>query len=235
MDENVKTLQNGIRSSETRGELAKALAKAQGTMQSAELNAQGHFHHKYADFASVVRACRQPLSENGLSVAQFPGRTDSGIMELTTILMHESGEWLEHTLTMPLDKVTPQGYGSAITYAMRYALKAVVGVVTGEDDDGTAATKPPLNGQTKNKPKAPPPVKSIELPMITKAQIKKLNTIGRNHYGNDWDTKRPELAEWISGKRDDGPQVSSSVDLYRAEAAELITELEDKIEAADSG
>lgn len=159
--ESEKALQTGIRSSATRGELAKALAQAQSQMQSAELNAKNpFFKSSYADLPSIVKACRGPLTDNGLSVAQFPGRTDGGVMELTTILMHESGEWLESTLTMPLAKADPQGYGSAITYAKRYALAAIVGVVTGEDDDGHEASQPPAPKRHQptdppNKPPAP--------------------------------------------------------------------------------
>lgn len=138
--------------SESLSNLAAALAKVQGQLRPAELNAQSH-HHKYADIASIIAAVRQPMAENGLSVSQFPGSTHNGethyYATLTTILMHDSGEWISQDLTMPLAKVDPQGYGSAITYARRYALASVLGIVAGEDDDGNAAT-----GQQASKPAA---------------------------------------------------------------------------------
>ena len=55
------------------------------------------------------------------------------------MLAHASGEWMRGTLTIPLAKVDAQAYGSATTYARRYALAAFVGVAP-EDDDGNAAT-----------------------------------------------------------------------------------------------
>ena len=56
------------------------------------------------------------------------------------MLIHASGQWLSNTFTMPVSKADAQGVGSAITYARRYALAAMVGVAP-EDDDGNAATK----------------------------------------------------------------------------------------------
>jgi len=62
-------------------------------------------------------------------------------MALTTIISHESGEYIAETMSVPVSKVDPQGAGSAITYMRRYALAAVVGVVQA-DDDGNAASTP---------------------------------------------------------------------------------------------
>ena len=148
--------------SDTLGKLAGALATVQGQLKPANLNAHGH-HNEYADIGSVISSARKLLADNGLSVSQFPGETLTAdgakhYATLTTILMHESGEWLSQDLTMPLAKVDPQGYGSAITYARRYALASVLGIVAGEDDDANAAT-----GQAENGSKTlPPPAKFIE-------------------------------------------------------------------------
>ena len=133
--------------SETLGELATALAQVQGALRPAEENATNpFFKSKYADLASIISAARAYMAANGLSVSQFPGPTYNGdshhYATLTTILMHSSGEWISQDLTMPLAKVDPQGYGSAITYARRYALASVLGIVAGEDDDANAATQP---------------------------------------------------------------------------------------------
>ena len=61
-------------------------------------------------------------------------------MVLTTILAHESGEWIVQDMSLPVSKPDAQGAGSAITYMRRYALAAVIGVVQA-DDDGNEATK----------------------------------------------------------------------------------------------
>jgi hypothetical protein len=62
-------------------------------------------------------------------------------MSLTTILAHESGEWISQEMSLPVSKVDAQGAGSAITYMRRYALAAVVGVVQADDDGNAASIK----------------------------------------------------------------------------------------------
>jgi hypothetical protein len=129
----------------TVGELAKALCKAQGKMKHAIKDANNpFFRSKYADLASVVDASRPALTENGLSIVQY---TEGNV--LFTMLLHSSGEWIRgHIELKPMRQVKdkgwedshdPQSYGSCITYARRYAMAAIAGVAT-EDDDGNAAT-----------------------------------------------------------------------------------------------
>jgi len=128
--------------SEQMNELAAALAKAQGQIQAASRdNENPHFRSRYADLASVWNACRVALSLNGLAVVQGPALADRGV-SVTTRLLHSSGQWAESTLILPMDKATAQGAGSAITYARRYALAAMVGVAPDDDDDGNAASQP---------------------------------------------------------------------------------------------
>jgi hypothetical protein len=127
--------------------LAASLSKAQASIEGAvKGKVNPAFKSKYADLSSVWEACREALTDNGLSVVQSPGPVADGRMELTTMLLHSSGEWMRGTLTIPLGKVDAQAYGSATTYARRYALAAFVGV-SPEDDDGNAAAKakPPAN------------------------------------------------------------------------------------------
>jgi len=120
--------------------LAKALSAAQGEVEGAvKGKANPAFRSKYADLAAVWDACREALTKHGLAVVQSPGPCADGRMEMTTMLAHASGEWMRGTLTIPLAKVDAQAYGSATTYARRYALAAFVGVAP-EDDDGNAAT-----------------------------------------------------------------------------------------------
>ena len=127
--------------------LAASLSKAQASIEGAvKGKVNPAFKSKYADLSSVWEACREALTENGLSVVQSPGPVADGRMELTTMLLHASGEWMRGTLTIPLGKVDAQSYGSALTYGRRYALAAFVGV-SPDDDDGNAAakSKPPAN------------------------------------------------------------------------------------------
>lgn len=131
--------------SESIAQLATALSKAQGKMTHAIKDANNpFFHSKYADLASVVEASRPALVANGLSVIQC---TEGNV--LWTMLLHESGEWIKGRIELrPMRQVKdsgwveshdPQSYGSCITYARRYAMAAITGVAT-EDDDGNAAS-----------------------------------------------------------------------------------------------
>lgn len=125
----------------TTGKLAEALAKAQAQMESASKDRTNPaFKSKYADLTSVWEACRSALTSNGLAVAQIMVAAPEGHVAVETRLLHSSGESLSSTCTLPATKKDAQGYGSAITYARRYGLSAMVGVVADDDDDGNAAT-----------------------------------------------------------------------------------------------
>lgn len=140
-------------------QLAAALAKAQAKIEGATKDSTNpHFGKTYADLASVWETIREPLSSNGLSVVQSasnPNWTekdstvivqDPRAVAVVTRLMHESGEWIEGTLSILPTKIDPQGVGSAITYARRYALAAMIGVYQ-IDDDANAASHPPAQRQ----------------------------------------------------------------------------------------
>ena len=125
--------------SETIGQLALALSKAQGQMKFAAKDANNpFFKSKYADLASVIEAIKVPLSANGIAFVQATDFEDSAVI-VETILLHESGEWISGKLRMQPTKNDPQGVGSAVTYAKRYGLQAIAGVPS-DDDDGNAAT-----------------------------------------------------------------------------------------------
>ena len=122
------------------GNLAAALAKAQGAMANASKDKENpHFRSRYADLASIWDACRAALSANGLCVMQRVSTVAEGVM-VTTTLAHASGEWVRDRAVFPVAQRTPQAYGSAITYARRYALASLVGVAAGDDDDGNEAS-----------------------------------------------------------------------------------------------
>ena len=122
--------------SESIGNLAKALCKAQNEMGGAVKDAKNpFFKSNYADLTAVIKAIKEPFANNGLSYSQFPVTSEGGGgIGVVTILMHSSGEWLESEFYLPLAKKDPQGGGSAITYARRYALQAMAGIPTADDD-----------------------------------------------------------------------------------------------------
>lgn len=122
-------------------ELVSALAKAQRVMKPAVYNRiNPHFKSRYADFASCMEACRVPLSDNGLAVIQSC-ETIEGKISLITMLAHVSGQWMKSEFPIIPSKMDSQAIGSAMTYAKRYSLCGMIGIVADEegDDDGEAA------------------------------------------------------------------------------------------------
>lgn len=104
------------------------------------------FKSKYAPLPEILEAIDTPLNEAGLIVSQFPDGDG-----LTTIISHpESGEWMEATYNIHPVKTDPQSIGSAITYARRYALGAVLRLNIDEDDDGNKASQPETDKQWLN-------------------------------------------------------------------------------------
>lgn len=134
-----------MRTSETINELAAALSKAQAQMAGAKKDSVNpHFKSKYADLSSVWEACREALTAHGLSVVQSPrfvADASTLMVEVETILMHASGQFMADTMSVPVTQANAQGVGSALTYARRYALSSVVGVAP-EDDDAEGAVRP---------------------------------------------------------------------------------------------
>lgn len=121
-------------------QLALALHKVQSEVKNPSFDSTNpHFKSKFASLVSVREAVMPVLSKHGLSVAQFPKAGD-GSAGCVNLLLHHSGQWIEEECLLPLDKNNAQGAGSAITYARRYSLQAIAGVVADVDDDGNAAS-----------------------------------------------------------------------------------------------
>jgi len=125
--------------SEHVNELFTALSKAQAEIKPAVKDAKNSFFKsKYSDLPSVWSACQEPLTKNGLSVMQTFD-TVEGKDYLITTLGHTSGQWIKSKCPILCNDTKPQSYGSACSYARRYALAAICGVVSDDDDDGEAA------------------------------------------------------------------------------------------------
>jgi hypothetical protein len=137
-------------------ELATALSKVQGELTYAKKDsANPFFKSRYADLESVWDACRSLMAANGLSVIQMPGNYFEGRMWLVTRLCHNSGEWIEQEMSVPVQKMDVQGCGSALSYMRRYSLSAFIGIVQ-SDDDGNAASQ-------QTKPTLKPVAKPVEI------------------------------------------------------------------------
>lgn len=145
--------------SEQLGELFSALAKAQAQIKTAVTDSTNpFFKSKYTTLDGCWEACRIPLTNNGLSIIQVV-KEEGARMYLCTILGHSSGQYIESTMPLLPGKQDPQSLGSAITYARRYSLCAIVGLSQG-DDDGEEAMKgyrEPQRAHHKPKEQAPEP------------------------------------------------------------------------------
>lgn len=154
-------------------EIAKALlafqAEAHGVVKDSK---NPHFKNRYASLEAVVDEARPVLQRVGISWMQAPGKINAGNIGMTTLLMHAaSGQWISSDMEIPLGKQDPQGAGSAITYAQRYALMASLGLPPLDDDaesamprnDSSSAPQQGRNAagagtppQPKSAPAAPP-------------------------------------------------------------------------------
>ena len=129
--------------SESINELAAALSKAQGEFAAIpKTETNPFFKSKYAGLPDVIGAASKTLAANGLSVSQFITRDELGSEVLKTYLLHSSGQYIEHDMSLHLGKLDSQGQGSAVTYARRYSYMSVLGLVADEDDDGNKASRP---------------------------------------------------------------------------------------------
>lgn len=144
--------------------ISSALVKAQKEFGPAlKSSSNPHFRSKYADLSACVEAVIDGLNNNGVFLMQSSHLCEDGVT-VETVFIHESGEQISAgKLHVPASKQDAQGYGSALTYARRYALMAACGIAP-EDDDGNAATRPKQAEKPVEKPapKAEKPPAKIE-------------------------------------------------------------------------
>lgn len=160
--------------------IAEALVAFQGEMKTVGKDKiNPHFKSRYADIASITEDIMPILTKHGLAFTCSPRSADNGY-EIVGRLLHVSGDMIEGAL--PLFGNDAQKIGSSITYARRYLLCALTGVVTGdEDDDGNAATTTservtrPTVSRAASKPTATPEqMLSEALAATSKGQVRAL-------------------------------------------------------------
>jgi hypothetical protein len=158
-----------MQTSESLTKIAPALLAAQKAIGVAHKTASNpYFKSSYANLEAVIGAVKGPLNDNDVVFLQAVQSDERGA-SVGTILLHISGEFIiSETPVRSKDDNDPQKMGSGITYAKRYALQAICGLPT-EDDDGNAAAKPP------KKPVKPPkkpvkPAKEIDADTVTGAR-----------------------------------------------------------------
>jgi len=117
-----------------------------------------HFRSRYADINSVLSVVMPVLTSNGIIVTQLPS-SENGQHTLVTRMYNADNkdDFIESVTPLIIQKNDMQGYGSAVTYARRYALMCMLDLES-EDDDGNRAVQPqqqrqpqtqqPYNGQS---------------------------------------------------------------------------------------
>src|SRR5438874_219215 len=146
------------RSSETIGAIAAALAKAQAELTNPEKSLTatiaapgprgGDRTFRYAPLSSGLDIVRKSLGRHEIAAVQTTAiDSEAGLVRLTTVLAHASGEWIssEWPVCPVSETATPHRMGAALTYARRYALFTLVGIA-GEDDLDAPDTGPAQEG-----------------------------------------------------------------------------------------
>lgn len=135
-----------MKRSETIKEIAGALAKFQAEVKNPSNNATNPMYKsKYSTLDNVINTVKPVLAKFGLSYIQSPSTSEDGLhIGTTTLLMHESGEWIESDpIVLPAYKLgrdsvkvyDAQAAGIAITYSRRYSLSSLLGISSEDDDD----------------------------------------------------------------------------------------------------
>lgn len=133
-----------------------------------------HFGSKYTPLDTIVEKIGPILQKHGLIWTSFPCRDEDGQPGLRYALTHaETGEAEGDVMPLLLGKGDMQSFGSAVTYARRYALCAALNLVADEDDDGAAAATNP-RGATSGRPSGKPsePQQKLLKTLITQKKVK---------------------------------------------------------------
>lgn len=158
-------------------ELAAALAAFQAEVKNPANTATNPFlKNKYAPLSEVLNAVRPIAAKHGLSIIQEP-IVDNGSVSVTTYIFHSSGQFIVSTpVTIPLGgKGTAQEIGAAITYGRRYAISALFGVSSEDDDDANSISTQSTPQQLQRQPNGNKP------DVISEAQRKRMFAIANGN------------------------------------------------------
>lgn len=173
--------------------LGAALAAAQSEMPSVGKDGTNpHFRNKFVTLDNLIEKTRPVLNKHGLSIQQFPAVSELGQPTLITRITHEAGESIETAMPLFLTKQDMQAFGSAITYARRYAWASALGIAADEDDDGNQASRPAAQQPAATESNGHKP---LEGPGATPAQEKSLNRLIANLSNADGSRDWNDVAE----------------------------------------
>jgi len=159
-----------VRFSDTITKVSAAIFSVQQTVEPvAQGSTNQNYNSTYANLGDIWAAIKPLAKEAGLVVTQGGSQSSikGTIVVETTVIHVESGEWISSDMTFPLLLDDPQKAGSAITYARRYLLGAIFGIITEKDDDGNSASGKPTKPQ-RSLPIEEEPAKPAAKPVATK-------------------------------------------------------------------
>src|SRR5437016_4857070 len=188
------------RSSESIGAIAAALAKAQSELANPEKSLTatisiagprgGERTFRYAPLSSGLDIMRKSLGRHEIAAVQTTAiDSESGLVRMTTVLAHSSGEWIssEWPVCPVSETAAPHRMGAALTYARRYALFTLVGIAGEDDVDapdlpvsiGThlpephpvAASSPPVGEPRKVRRTPSPPILDADASALLQEQL----------------------------------------------------------------
>jgi hypothetical protein len=191
-----------------------------GKTATVPTKAGGQYSYTYADLADVTAVAAPILTSHGLAFISHPEFVD-GRPLLVGVLLHESGETIEGSL--PLTGGTDQAMGSSLTYARRYLLGCLTGIVTDNDDDGAAATK--------SRARKKPAVESQSIPEPTQRMSRPAKTPRQSAESKMFAlfkeaeiTEKDAMLAFISDIA--GRDVTSRTDLSDEELGSVVAELQ---------
>ena len=170
-----------MKTSETTGELFKALAEFQSDVKQPKKDANNpFFKSKYVPLENVIEVIHEAAGKHGLAELTYPSTSEDGTQHgVGVIITHSSGEFIQFppVLLKPA-KNDPQGVGAALTYARRYALSAAFGIASETDDDGNSISGAKPKQQAKPKVNEPAELSKEEEEIIE--VLNELQTLGVN-------------------------------------------------------
>ena len=195
--------------------LATALAKASADFPDIKKDAKvsiptkagGQFEFKYATLGAIYKAVRPALSENGLSIVHLVDGP-----ALVTVLQHSSGESISSTIPIGEPREWKE-YGSALTYAKRYAVSGLLGVAADDDTDasmldesGPTSPEPARRRKPRQRAERPADASGIRLAIVKLMDKHALTNTERSQMWADYASDHAGLLSHLTGMGDDKAQ-----------------------------
>lgn len=205
--------------------LVKALKELQAEIEPVKFDSENpYYKSRYASLGAIIRALKEVAPKHGLAFMQFPISGEDGSIGVETIVMHESGEWINQKFYVPLytdlvpteteagkpiaytkhfGKATVIEAGKTITYARRYGLASAFGLYADEDLDANEGEPEP---KPKPKTKRAPAKPESTLTRPYSPEILKKGLLQQAKKEDEANPKQRQLVASILGQEFDSPE-----------------------------